>query len=55
MEPRKKIGKYLRYLDKEGWSELIDSRWKGEVKSMLKEKFPDMTEDEWDDMSYIFV
>ena len=27
------IGKYLQFLDDEGWWELIDERWKNEVKS----------------------
>lgn len=42
------ISKYLKYLDNEGWSELIDSRWKDEVKQTLTSHFPDMTNEEWD-------
>ena len=29
------IRKYLQFLDDDGWSELIDERWKGEVKQLL--------------------
>jgi hypothetical protein len=47
-EQRENIGKYPRFLhDEDGWSDLIDSRWKDEVKETLIRKFPEMTEDEW--------
>lgn len=29
------IRKYLQFLDDEGWSELIDGRWKNEVRQLL--------------------
>jgi len=41
------IRKYLQFLDDEGWSELIDERWKNEVKQLLTLKFPEMTLEEW--------
>ena len=41
------IRKYLQFLDNEGWSELIDERWKNEVKQLLTLKFPEMTLEEW--------
>lgn len=45
---RENIGKYIRFLhDEDGWSDLIDSRWKEEVKDVLNKKFPEITEDEW--------
>ena len=50
------ISKYLQFLDDDGWSELIDSRWKDEVKQTLTSHFPDMTEEEWDvlvDVSFV--
>lgn len=47
-EQRKKIRMYLRFLhDEDGWSDLIDSRWKDEVKDVLTKKFPNMTDVEW--------
>lgn len=30
-----KVGEYLRMLDDTGWSELIDERWKNEVKQTI--------------------
>ena len=44
------IRKYLLFLDDEGWSELIDERWKGEVKQLLTSKFPGMTLEEWNEI-----
>ena len=39
---------YLRILHEEdGWSDLIDDRWKDEVYERLKKRFPEMTEREW--------
>ena len=39
---------YLRFLNEEdGWSDLIDDRWKDEVYERLKKRFPEMTEEEW--------
>lgn len=53
---RSDISKYLRYLDKAGWSELIDDRWKDEVYQELIAQFPAMTSDEWNQIeSVIFV
>ena len=43
---RMDISKYLIYLDDEGWSELICSRWEKEVKQTLLTQFPEMTEEE---------
>lgn len=42
--------KYLQFLDDEGWSELIDERWKNEVKQLLTLKFPEMTLEEWNEI-----
>ena len=44
------IRKYLQFLDDEGWSELIDKRWKNEVKQLLTLKFPEMTLEEWNEI-----
>lgn len=41
------ICKYLKYLSKEGWSDLIDERWKEDVKKELLNKYPSLTEQEW--------
>lgn len=39
---------YLRFLhDEDGWSDLIDDRWKDEVYEILKKRFPEMTDQEW--------
>lgn len=39
---------YLRFLHEEdGWSDLIDERWKDEVYERLKKRFPKMTDKEW--------
>lgn len=40
------IKKYLLYLEKEGWSELVDSRWTYEIVMTLEDAFPDITEKE---------
>ena len=48
------ISKYLQFLDNEGWSELIDGRWKEEV--TLTSHSPDMKDEEWDvivDVSFV--
>lgn len=47
------IRKYLQFLDEEGWSELIDERWKGEVKQRLSSKFPNMTAEEWVEIAHV--
>ena len=44
------IQKYLQFFDDEGWSELIDERWKNEVKQLLTLKFPEMTLEEWNEI-----
>ena len=39
---------YLRFLHEEdGWSDLIDERWKDEVYERLNKRFPEMTDKEW--------
>lgn len=39
---------YLHFLHEEdGWSDLIDERWKDEVYDSLKKSFPEMTDKEW--------
>lgn len=35
----------LLQLDKAGWSVLIDSRWEDDVRTLLKESFPEISED----------
>lgn len=37
------IREVLKYLDKLGWSSVIDSRWENEVISDIKAKFPDIS------------
>lgn len=41
------ISKYLKYLQKEGWSDLICRRRKDKVYEELILKFPNMSEEEW--------
>ena len=41
------ISKYLHFLEKEGWSDLIDERWKEDVRKSLIDHFPGMTGGEW--------
>lgn len=41
------ISNYLKYLEKEGWSELICHRWKDQVYSELIQRFPNMSDEEW--------
>ena len=41
------ISKYLRFLENDGWSGLIDERWKEVVRKTLAERFPEMTGEEW--------
>ena len=50
MIDKHKISTYLTYLDQQGWSELIDERWKKDVYNELKNKFPDMSNEEWNYM-----
>lgn len=45
------IRKYLQFLDDDGWSELIDERWKDEVKQLLTSRFPEMTVEEWNEIA----
>lgn len=35
----------LLQLDKAGWSTLIDSRWEDDVRTLLKESFPEISDD----------
>jgi hypothetical protein len=35
----------LRYLDKAGWSELIDSCWEDDVVKELKHNFPNISDE----------
>ena len=35
----------LLYLEQQGWSDLIDSRWEQKVIEELKNKFPDVSDD----------
>lgn len=41
------ISRYLRYLQKAGWSDLIDDRWRDLVYDELIHHFPNMTDDKW--------
>ena len=41
------ISKYLKFLMKEGWSDLICHRWKDQVYSELTQRFPNISEEEW--------
>ena len=53
MNKRLEIGRYLICLEEDGWSKLIDSRWKDEIKETLLAKFPDMTNEEWIQISSV--
>jgi len=46
-EQRIDISKYLKFLSREGWSDLIDERWKEDVKNELLNKYPSLSEQEW--------
>lgn len=41
------ISKYLKFLQKEGWSDKICRRWKEQVYKELIQKFPNMSKEEW--------
>lgn len=41
------ISKYLRFLENDGWSDLIDERWKEDVRRTLTERFLETTGEEW--------
>ena len=47
------IRKYLQFLDDDGWLELIDERWKNEVKQLLVSQFPEMTKEEWNEIARV--
>lgn len=50
------ISPYLQFLQDNNWSEIIDSRWKYEVKHTLVTNFPHMTDEEWREIeAIIFV
>ena len=36
------VSKALIFLENEGWSDLIDKKWKKEIIKTLKNNFPDM-------------
>lgn len=39
------LKKCLLQLDRAGWSVLIDSRWEDDVRTLLKESFPEISDD----------
>jgi hypothetical protein len=39
------VTKALLFLENEGWSDLIDKRWKKDVTKTLTENFPDMNKE----------
>ena len=39
------VSKALILLEHEGWSDLIDKRWKKDVIKTIKDNFPDMSKD----------
>ncbi len=41
------ISKYLKHLQVEGWSDLVCLKWEDQVYKELIQKFPDMSEQEW--------
>ena len=47
------VSKHLKYLSDSGWSDLIDSRWKEQVKAELIDKFPDMSERKWGEIERV--
>ena len=53
MGERLDIRKYLLYLTDEGWSDLIDSRWKEQVYQELIARYPDMNESEWEQIKNV--
>lgn len=50
-EQRLDISKYLDFLSKEGWSDLIDERWKEDVRKELIKNYPFLSEQEWKQLS----
>ena len=51
MEENENVRKYLIHLYEEGWSELICVTYKERVRRELEEKFPGMSEEEWERLS----
>ena len=44
------VSKALIHLENEGWSDLIDKRWKKDVIKSLNEAFPSMTKETLDEV-----
>lgn len=42
---KKELTKLMLYLESEGWSDLIDERWKNDVKTCILKKYPDTSEE----------
>lgn len=40
------VSEALLYLEEQGWSDLIDSRWKEDVINEIKNKFPNISDEE---------
>ena len=47
------VSRYLQFLQNAGWSDLIDERWKEQVKKDLRDEFPEMTEDQWREIATV--
>ena len=39
------VSKALQYLEEQGWSDLIDERWKDDVIKEITNNFPDINEE----------
>lgn len=44
-EELKEVSKCLQYLEKAGWSDLIDSRYETQVTDELMKQFPNISDD----------
>lgn len=50
-----KVREYLIHLDKLGWSELIDSRWKDDITNIIKEYDPSVVQEDLDELYKIIL
>ena len=50
-----KVREYLIHLDKLGWSELIDSRWKDDITNIIKEYDPSVLQEDLDELYKIIL
>ena len=52
---RDRVREYMLHLDELGWSELIDSRWKDDITSIIKQYDPDVRQEDLDELYKIIL